>query len=103
MQYAKAYQVVIQDPSKARENVELVHNAVHCESYFSYEAKYNNSTTIPDDYDLYKELDNVQFNTVQRARAYHQYNFNLGGGVYGSPKGSYRDLCDFDVKKLLGE
>jgi hypothetical protein len=104
MQYARAYQVVIQDPSKARETKKYEDKAIYCHLYFTTWAKYNNEPLlVPDEYDFYKELDNIQFNTAQRARAYHQYNFNLGGGVYTSPN-DYRAYCDFiDVDKLLGK
>jgi hypothetical protein len=104
MQYAKAYQIVIQDPTKARENKKYVDGALYCEFYFQYDAKRHNDPILIEDYDLYKELDKVQFNTIKRARAYSEYNFHLSGGAYSDPGGLLnKRLCDFDVDKLLGK
>ncbi|MDR0407728.1 MAG: hypothetical protein LBH45_02245 [Campylobacteraceae bacterium] len=105
MQYARAYQIVIQEPEKARENVELVHNAIDCEWYFKNNAKYLNEPILINDNYLYKALDDIQFNTIQRARAYHEYNFHLSGGAYSShdlPE-EERASCDFSVDTLLGK
>jgi hypothetical protein len=105
MQYAKGAQVIIQEPEKARETRKYFKNAQYCEWYFKYDAKYNNETlVVPDKVDFYDELDNIQFNTIARAKAYSEYNFYLGGGIYPSPNTSEeRAACDFDIDKLLGK
>jgi hypothetical protein len=106
MQYARAYQIVIQEPEKARENKKYQDGAQQCKWYFQDYAKYNNEPLlVPDKYDFYKELDNVQFNTIQRVRAYHEFNFHLGGGVYRleTDTQKLRAACDFDIDKTLGE
>ncbi|MDR3178021.1 MAG: hypothetical protein LBT96_03450 [Campylobacteraceae bacterium] len=101
MQQAKAYQIVMQDPTKARETTKYEENAQYCEFYFINDAKRHGDPTLFDNYDTYDELRKVQLNTIKRARAYGEYNFYLSGGAYGSPKVSYKTLCDFDVDKLL--
>jgi hypothetical protein len=104
MQYGRASQIIIQDPTKARETYKIEDKALDCTFYFQSYAKYNNEPLlVPDEYNFYKELDNIQFNTIQRSKAYHKYNFYLSGGVYPSPKGSYRRFCDFDIDALLGK
>ncbi|MDR1614488.1 MAG: hypothetical protein LBS26_02855 [Campylobacteraceae bacterium] len=104
MQWARTFQIVIQEPEKARETVGLMHNAIDCEWYFGHRANKLNEPILIDDYNLYKELDNIQFNTIQRARAYSEYNFHLGGGVYGStPYEELRSKCDFNINALLGK
>jgi hypothetical protein len=101
MQYAKAYQIVIQEPKKARETTHYVDNAQDCEFYFKDDAKRYGGPVLFDNYDTYDAIDKIQFNTIKRARAYSEYNFYLSGGAYGSPKGSLKRFCDFDVDALL--
>jgi hypothetical protein len=105
MQYARAYQIVIQEPEKARETVEFLSKAGECSFYFEKLAKYENEPILINDGYLYKKLDNIQFNTIQRAKAYHEYNFHLSGTSYKPPQtdSDYRNTCDFNVDKLLGK
>jgi hypothetical protein len=105
MQWARASQIVIQEPEKARETVEFLSKAGECSFYFEKLAKYNNEPILINDYYLYKELDNIQFNTIKRARAYSEYNFHLSGTSYKPPKtdDNYRSACDFNIDKLLGK
>mgnify|MGYP000518712945 CR=1 FL=1 len=106
MQGARAAQIIIQEPEKARETRKYMKTALLCNIYFNIHAKdYNesiqfNHTVLIDD-----EFNNIQFNTVQRARAYGKYNFALSGGVYSAneTEQEMRDACDFDVNKLLGK
>jgi hypothetical protein len=106
-QTAKAAQIIIQDPSNAKETTKLEEAAQACNAYFEFWAKYNNEPIlINHDISTYKHLFNtVQFNTKDRIKAYLDYDRALSGGVYSLPQGSkaYRALCDFDVDKLLGE
>lgn len=113
MQKARASQIIIQEPEKAKDTVELMHAAQNCSFYFTYDSyqkspmlKYNEKINISFEDDIIgKELNAVQFNTVMRARAYGQYNHTLSGGVYGvnETDQELRDACDFDVDKLLGK
>jgi len=105
MQTARAYQVVITDPEKARENVQVMHNAVDCESYWSLNAKENNESFWLDEYrSLSKEIKPIQFNTAERFLAYQAYNHNLSGGVYGSSGiKAWKSKCDFNSTELLAD
>jgi hypothetical protein len=102
MQYARAYQIIIQEPEKARENKKFVDGALYCQFYFEYDAKRHGDPILIDTYSLYGKMDNIQFNTIQRARAYSKYNSYLSGGAYSDPGGLLnKRLCDFDVDALL--
>lgn len=102
MQGARAAQIIIQEPEKARETTKYMDAAQDCNFYFQTYAKYNNEPILIDHHIFNKKFDAVQFNTVMRSRAYAKYNFALSGGVYGSPK-NYRIACDFDIDTLLSK
>ncbi len=102
MQGARAAQIIIQEPEKARETTHLMDAAQECNFYFQYDAKDNNESISLNNTVIGKKFDAIQFNTVQRARAYGKYNFALSGGVYSGSKDE-RSECDFDVDKLLGK
>ena len=102
MQGARAAQIIIQEPEKARETTKFMHAALACNSYFQTWAKYNDEPLLIDHYIIDKDFNAIQFNTVMRARAYAKYNFALSGGVFESPK-DYRIECDFDIDALLSK
>jgi hypothetical protein len=103
MQQARAFQIIIQEPEKARETTNIMDAALECKFYFKYSAKhFNEELLIPYGYDV--NLENIQINTKQRVLAYLEYNKRLGGGVYsGVPIEEERSQCDFDVDTLLGK
>lgn len=102
MQGAKAAQIIIQEPEKGRETVNVMHAAQDCYFYFSNAADRYNEPILIDHYLLGKEFKAKQFNTVQRVRAFGKYNAALSGGVYGlSTDIEERAACDFNVTKLL--
>jgi hypothetical protein len=108
MQGARAAQIIIQEPEKARETMKYLNAAADCASYFQLWAEFRNEpllfdTKIEKDYSIVgQEFDNIQFNTTMRTRAYAKYNMALSGGVYGSPSiDGRRNACDFNVTKLL--
>jgi len=105
MQGARASQIIIQEPEKARETTHLMDAAQGCNTYFSNRAdSYNEPLLINHGILINKEFSAIQFNTIQRARAYGKYNFALSGGVYRMPSDKeMRQNCDFDVDKLLGK
>ena len=49
------------------------------------------------------DFDKIQFNTVQRARAYAKYNFYLGGGVYELPTDAYilKNWCSPKIREMI--
>jgi hypothetical protein len=108
MQGARAAQIIIQEPEKARDTRKYVSAAIQCEVYFSvYASDYNETNFVPTSLDIFTSPDfkSKQFNTVQRARAYAKYNMALSGGVYSANETSQelREACDFDVDVLLKE
>ncbi len=105
MQGARAAQIIIQEPEKARENRQYIRAAVLCNVYFEIYAEKFGEPKLIDHPVIGDELDGIQFNTVERARAYAKYNFALSGGVYSAnetPK-EMREACDFNVDELLGK
>ncbi|WP_373033616.1 Ig-like domain-containing protein [Sulfurovum sp.] len=111
MQGARAAQIIIQEPEKARETTKLMEAGVNCSSYFQTWAQHRNepilfNKQVENDYSIIgKQFDEVQFNTAMRARAYGKYNFYLSGGVYSANETplELRQACDFDVDALLGK
>jgi hypothetical protein len=103
MQTARAYQIVIADPSKAKENVHVMHDSVDCESYWSMRAKREGEVFWIERYkDLENEIKPIQFNTAERFSSYEQYNHNLSGGVYSSSEPEeWKSKCDFNATQLL--
>jgi hypothetical protein len=102
MQGARAAQIIIQEPERARETMRFMDAAYYCASYFEKFSKYNKEPILIDMPIIGRDFDEVQFNTTQRARAYGEYNAALSGGVYGTPTvEERRGFCDFNVTELL--
>ena len=104
MQSAKAYQIVIQEPEKALENLPTMQAATRCESYWSFVAKDESKPFWLEEYkDYEKEISPIQFNTADRFLAYKKYNQTLSGGVYGDniePE-DWIKSCDFNSSDLI--
>ena len=103
MQSARAYQVVIQEPEKALENLPIMQAATRCESYWSFRAKRKGESFWLEEYkDYEKEINPIQFNTADRFLAYKKYNQILSGGVYSGDKlETWKDKCDFNSSNLV--
>ena len=102
MQGARAAQIIIQEPEKARETMKYMDAAVDCNGYFSVTAKYRNKPLLIDGFIFGNEFNEIQFNTTMRARAYAKYNMALSGGVYGGRTiDEQLESCDFNATKLL--
>ena len=105
MQLARAYQQIIVDPSKAREMDKFMVDAVNCEwAFTSLSANYFGRKPLTlieseDSINEDKEMEYVQFNNTQRARAYGLYNQELSGGVYELeyPSEKWIENCDFNT------
>jgi hypothetical protein len=105
MQGARAAQIIIQEPEKARETTKYFDAAIDCDIYFSeIEHNYNEKKYPIVVNNLFKEAEgliDIFFNTVMRARAYAKHNYYLSGGVYRSPKRAEAFLgCSDEVKEL---
>ncbi|WP_024953892.1 Ig-like domain-containing protein [Sulfurospirillum arcachonense] len=100
MQNARAYQLVIEYPSKAHETTKYIDNSYSCERYiFSINSKLEKKYEY---IDTDKELKKIQFNTIQRHIAYQKYNAEFSGEVFSAPKPS-KEKCEFDENGILGE
>ncbi len=104
MQGAKAAQIIIQEPEKARETRKYFADAYLCASYFRTGADSHNEPILIDHYLFGDEFKAKQFNTVKRVRAFGKYNAALSGGVYQlSTDLEIRAGCDFNITELLEE
>jgi len=102
LQGARAAQIIIQEPKKARETRIVFARAYNCSYYFQFLAKYNDEQLLIDKYVFGEEFKYIQFNTSQRVRAFAEYNSVLSGGVYGIPGSKdARAQCDFNVTEML--
>jgi len=103
MQGARAAQIIIQEPEKARETTKIMDAAQECGSYFGVEAYSENEAVYMGKDFFGKAFDAMQFNTIMRARAYGKYNFALSGGVFDASSSSsdMRNACDFNVDNIL--
>jgi len=103
MQGARAAQVIIQEPEKAKETREIFAKAYLC-SMVIEKYRNNNGDKIIEKNILGQEFDKVQFNTTKRTSAYAKYNYYLSGGVYRMPTDKMiLENCANDVKVLLKE
>ena len=101
MQGARAAQIIIQEPEKARETTHLMQAAQDCNFYFMH-ANDNNESNLIDHHIFNENFFAIQYNTVKRVKEYAKYNFTLSGGVFKSPK-NQRKECSFDIDALLGK
>jgi len=57
-----------------------------------------------DNFNMIDYLENITFNTNDRAKKYLDYNVELSGGVYGSKSSDWeKKSCSFEVVKALEE
>jgi hypothetical protein len=103
MQGARAAQIIIQEPEKAKGTLPILDSVLNCNAYFGFWAKVNGDPVlIPNETTFDKNLKNIQFNTTKRVRAYAKFNYNLSGGVYSSkiPLEMKKDCLD-SILELL--
>jgi len=109
MQHARAAQIIIQEPEKAKINktYEILDAAQDCEISIKHLKKrvYKNKEYPVIEKKSFKEGNGLVkkiFNTTQRARAYATFNYYLSGGVYSVPTDEEGlTFCDDNVKELL--
>ena len=101
MQAGRAWQKVLEDPSKAKEIHDFVRAPGDCQRYYMNDAKYFNEPILVHEriitgYFIHKIL----FNTEEREKTFLQYNKLLSGGSYTLPRSEERKaLCDFNTTK----
>lgn len=107
MQFAKATQIIIQEPEKAYENKTYVmmHDANDCKWYYyrasgtTFEAK----MAFRDKHRIFDAaMKDAIFNTRERLEAYMQYNDSLSGHVYDS-RPTVKEKCEVDIDALGNE
>ena len=103
MQSARAYQIVIQEPQKALENLLIMQAATACTAYWSLRAKREGEGVWLEKFRNYsKEISPIQFNTKERFLAYEKYNHTLSGGVYSLvDTDKMKSMCDFNASALI--
>ena len=105
MQYAKATQILIQEPEKAYESKTyiMMEDAHDCQAYVfdqeggnSWESwlEYSQAHKVYD-----AEFKDIIFNTRERLEAYMQYNDSLSGHVYDS-RPAVKEKCEVDIDAL---
>lgn len=103
MQNARAFQVVLSNPSMLKENLKHMNDAGDCESYYKRWADtFGEKILISNDMDLYKEARPKILNTRERSKVYHEYNLALSDGVYTLRHiNTLKSKCDFDSADLV--
>jgi hypothetical protein len=102
METARQAQIIIQKPENAGETVKGFTAAFACAMDVS-RLKDKNGREISEKDLSGKDFDAIQFNTVQRARAYGEFNFHLSGGVYESPSTDYvlKNWCSPKIREMI--
>ncbi|MBE0498231.1 MAG: hypothetical protein IBX43_03210 [Campylobacterales bacterium] len=99
MQNARAFQIILEDPSNARETKKFTEAQLDCQSYYMYQ---DERKLIPRGTNLHKESRPRMLNTRERSRAYYEFNQALSGGVYPArDRSKYKESCDFNKTKIL--
>jgi len=98
MQAGRAWQKVLEDPTRAKEIYPIMDAVTWCEGYYQIYAKYfNEPILVHEDIDN-KSFDNFVLNTPERKQAYDQYDTLLSGDTYSTPKiGEGKSFCDFNT------
>jgi len=94
MQSARAYQKVIEDPSKALQTKKYIDASSSCFYYWTDNDQYLEKKYEFIDPD--QKLKQKQFNTMQRHFAYKRYDAMLSGGIYVVNKASI-NACEYDA------
>jgi len=98
MQNARAYQKVIEDPSKAHETTKFIDESHSCKRYW---LRHDSNLHKKYEYkNIKKELEHLEFNTIKRHIAYQRFNAAFSGQVFSSPKAS-KEACIFDKNGSL--
>ncbi|MBN2896561.1 MAG: hypothetical protein JXK05_11805 [Campylobacterales bacterium] len=103
MQNAKVFQIILVDPSKARQTKKVMENAHDCIVYYQlYADNLNEELLIPENIEIYEESLPIILNTKERSRAYYKYNQVLSGGIYPLRNiETLKSKCDFNATKVM--
>ncbi len=99
MQSGRAWQKVLEDPSKAKEIHDYVKAPQYCNWYFQVDVKDFGKQSLVNE-NIYSKINGKTFNTILRRDAYIQYDNLLSGDSYTLPRRIQRKtLCDFNTSK----
>ena len=101
MQAGRAWQKVLEDPSKAKEIHDYVSAPMYCEGYYKrYANKYGDSILVKEEITSKFFRREIVFNTEERLEAYWQYDTLLSGDSYTVPwSNELKAYCDFNTNK----
>ena len=100
MQAGRAWQKVLEDPTRAKEIHSFVSASSSCEAYYEVCIKSDNKQYISEWINTKYFRKKIYFNTPARLEAYNVYDTLLSGGVYTIPRCSEKQqLCDFNTSK----
>ncbi len=108
MQYAKATQIIIQEPEMAytKKTYILMENAHDCQVYVSdvvAKGAWNTWLKYSTEHEVFnEEMKDTIFNTKERLEAYIKYNDALSGHVFESTK-PIKEKCEVDIEALGNE
>jgi len=101
MQAARAYNLVLEHPEKAKEIHDEVRKPLHCQFYYEGDAKYLNEKILVNE-DIVSEYfrKKIFFDTQERMNAYIQYDTLLSGDSYTLPSfEEEKKACGFNTSK----
>jgi len=100
MQAGRAWQKVLEDPTKAKEIHDYVSAPVYCEGYYMvYAGNFGDINYIKEKI-ITKNFDRKVYNTKEREEAYLKYQTFLSGDSYTVPWPSEgKKCCDFNTSK----
>ncbi|MCF6330792.1 MAG: hypothetical protein L3I99_04515 [Sulfurimonas sp.] len=102
MQAGRAWQKVLEDPSRAIEIRPIISAASSCEAYYKVCIKQDNPLYIKREDEIINSffVEELFFNTDNRNQAFLTYDKLLSGGSYTIPWCSEKEqLCDFNTTK----
>ncbi len=102
MEIAKQAQIIIQKPEDAVITDVNFTKAYGC-ALVIIDLKDENGRKLSKSILLDKKFKAIQFNTVQRARAYAKFNYYLSGGVYEVPNDKYilENWCSPKIREMI--
>lgn len=101
MQAGKAWQKVLEYPSRAKEIHDYVSAPIYCEGYYKlYASEFNDPILVTEEITTEYFRQKIIFNTNDRLDVYFKYNLLLSGDSYTVPWPSEgKGYCDFNTSK----
>jgi len=101
MQAGRARQIILKDPTKAREIYQIIDAAAFCEGYYQIYAKYFDESILVNEDINNRIFRDIVFDTKERKDAYWKYDSLLSGYTYSTPNPKEaKKLCDFNTTKF---